>query len=476
MSLLINSLLLTLTEFDPACTKLSGLLENPLNLLLLILAGILLLFFAYAWIVSMKENERRAENLILFFGILLISPLLLLLLTEFQNREIVVCIVAGIYILIPLLLFLPLDKKHFKPADEPAGRIDERDIMFSRAHYNPGSDRYKSYYKKYPDKETLDDKFREKPGLLQPGSTFYDPLFFNAADASFDTVAAFHTIVDGTPAKLRTELGPEKVTDFIKKWAVKLGAKDVGVTLLRDYHKYSVTGRGDDYGKTIELNHKFAIAFTVEMDKEIMDTAPHAPAVLETSQQYLESGEVAVQVALMIRRLGFPARAHIDGKYQVVCPLIAKDAGLGEIGRMGLLMTARQGPRVRISVVTTDIPLIVDQSRKDPTVEEFCRICKKCAETCPSKAISFDDMKDIDGVKRWQISQEKCFTYWSQIGTDCGKCMAVCPYAHPNNFFHNIIRYGIRKNYLFRKIAVQLDDLFYGKRPKAKGTPEKIRT
>jgi reductive dehalogenase len=310
--------------------------------------------------------------------------------------------------------------------------------------------------------------------LLQPGSSFYDPLFFNAADASFDAVAAFHTVVDGVPAKIQTKISPDQATAFIKKWAVKLGAKDVGVTLLKDYHKYSVVGRGDDYGKTVVLNHKFAIAFTVEMDKEMMDTAPHAPAVLETSQQYLESGEVAVQVALMIRRLGYPARAHIDGNYRVVCPLIAKDAGLGEIGRMGILMTPRLGPRVRISVVTTDIPLIIEHKRTDPAVEEFCRICKKCAENCPSKAISFEDMVEINGVKRWQISQEKCFTYWCQAGTDCGKCMAVCPYAHPDNLFHNIIRYGIRKNFLFRNLAVKLDDLFYGKRPKAKDTPEKI--
>jgi reductive dehalogenase len=197
--------------------------------------------------------------------------------------------------------------------------------------------------------------------------------------------------------------------------------------------------------------------------------------VLETSQQYLESGEVAVQIALMIRRLGYSARAHIDGNYRVVCPLVAKDAGLGEIGRMGILMTPGQGPRVRISVVTTDIPLIVAKVKADTTMTEFCRICKKCAETCPGNAIPFNDMIEIDGVKRWQINQEKCFTYWCQVGTDCGKCMAVCPYSHPDNFFHNMVRYGIRRNFLFRKIAVHMDDLFYGKRPKAKSAPLKIR-
>jgi len=453
----------------------SNIFNNTLNILLLAIGILLFVFFAYAWITSLRENEKRAANLLVLSAIILIAPIDLVLLTEFPFRELVGWLMIGLYLFIPILLFIPLDTQHKQLNSHPKGRIDERDIMFSRMHYIPGSELYKAYYSKYPEKETLDNKFREKPGLLKPGSSFYDPLHFNAAEASFDTVAAFHPIVEGEPAEEQTNVSPEKITAYIKKWAVKLGAKEVGITLLKDEHKYSVVGRGADYGKTVELNHKYAIAFTVEMDKEMMDTAPHAPAVLETSQQYLESGEVAVQVAVMIRRLGFEARAHIDGNYRVVCPLIARDAGLGEIGRMGILMTPKQGPRVRISVVTTDLPLILDQHKPDPTINDFCKICKKCAEACPSKAIPFDDPTEIDGVKRWQIDQEKCFTLWCQVGTDCGKCMAVCPYAHPDNFFHNVIRYGIRRNFLFRKLAVQLDDLFYGKRPKPKPTPEKVR-
>ena len=46
-----------------------------------------------------------------------------------------------------------------------------------------------------------------------------------------------------------------------------------------------------------------------------------------------------VQLGYLIRSLAYPARTHIDGNYRVIAPLVARDAGLGEIGRMGLLMT-----------------------------------------------------------------------------------------------------------------------------------------
>jgi len=195
------------------------------------------------------------------------------------------------------------------------------------------------------------------------------------------------------------------------------------------------------------------------MDKTMIHSAPTGSIVMESGQQYLESGTIAIQVAEFIRNLGYSARAHIDGNYQVVCPLVARDAGLGEIGRMGLLMTPRLGPRVRISVVTTDIPVLIDKRKQDYSVTDFCKMCKKCAVVCPSKAISFDDKKDIDGVKRWQINSEACYTLWCTFGTDCGRCVAVCPYSHPNSK-------------IFRWFAVIMDDAIYGKKPPPAELPD----
>ena len=186
---------------------------------------------------------------------------------------------------------------------------------------------------------------------------------------------------------------------------------------------------------------------------------------MESAHKYLTSGAIAVQLAETIRNLGYPARAHIDGNYRVVCPLVARDAGLGEIGRMGLLMTPELGPRVRIAVVTTDLPLVTDERERDYTTIDFCVKCKKCAEACPSQAISFDDRADIDGVRRWQIDQEACFTLWCKMGTDCARCIAVCPYSHPDNPMHNLVRWGVRNSSLFRQTAIWMDDFFYGKKP-----------
>jgi reductive dehalogenase len=221
--------------------------------------------------------------------------------------------------------------------------------------------------------------------------------------------------------------------------------------------------------------HKWAFALTVEMHKEMIDSAPLGPTVMESAQQYLSSGAIATQIAAFIRKHRWPARAHIDGNYRVVCPLVARDAGLGEIGRMGLLMTPELGPRVRIAVVTTDMPLVPTPRGGDPTMMDFCRICKKCADVCPSQSISFEDPGFVDGVTRWQIDQASCYTFWSTVGTDCAKCVRACPYSHPDNLLHNIVRGGIRTSSRFRRFALKMDDVFYGRTPPPEDIPDWLR-
>jgi epoxyqueuosine reductase QueG len=193
---------------------------------------------------------------------------------------------------------------------------------------------------------------------------------------------------------------------------------------------------------------------------------------MESGKQYVESARVAVQLAAAVRKMGYRARAHIDGNYRVIAPLVAREAGLGEIGRMGLLMTPCQGPRVRLGVVTTDMPLQTDEYTGDGSVLDFCRICVKCADNCPSQSIPFGDRQtQEDGSLRWIINPDTCFRYWNAVGTDCGKCMAVCPYSHPDTPVHNAVRRGLRRSGNFRRLALRMDDFLYGRYPDSKAAP-----
>ena len=469
-------------------------------LLRMIGAGALLGMGGFA-VVSWREGERRASLLAIVIASIVAGLYLGVGFFAFAGREALGWGLIGLPFLASGVLLWPRSARIEYDHREPTARVDECDTMFSRRELVPRTQRYEDYYRAHPELLAVDEAWRKKPGLLSPGTRYFHREAFAAADASFLAVDELHGLVedpqegensaaavDGKPSReedegresttgiARPEGAPDRNasaedTRFLCSWAKKLGAVSCGVTELREAHFYTVGGRRERYGLPIHSTHTHALAFTVEMDHRMMLSSPDASTVMESAQQYFNAGAIAVQLAVAIRKLGFSARAHIDANYQVICPLVARDAGLGEIGRMGLLMTPRLGPRVRIGVVTTDLPLHVTPRREDPAIEDFCSICKKCAVVCPSQAISREDAKEQGGVRRWRIDPEACFSYWCDSGTDCGRCVSTCPFSHPDQFYHNLIRWGIRRSPLFRQLALRLDDLFYGRKPRPRKLP-----
>jgi len=395
----------------------------------------------------------------------------------------IICILGSIV----LLFFIPLKGARRFIYQVPKKKVHEADSVLSRRLLKPGTEEYEKYYREKPQFRKPDDQSRQAPGLLSEGSKFHHPGTFAAAAANFHLIDFLGTLTHTHPWQSRKYFQPDtgnhedkapehpdarKMTAFILNWMKLSGAHTAGITSLKPHHLYSHKGRGPRSGEPITNDHSYAIAITVEMDQRMMQSAPAGTTVMESSEQYLQSGMLALKLASFIRELGYKATAHIDGNYEVICPLVAVDAGLGTIGRMGLLMTPRLGPRIRISVVTTDLTLTPSPGMPDRTTLHFCHHCKKCAENCPVSAIPGGPRSILDGVSRWQINSEKCYHFWTISGTDCGRCISVCPFSHRNNRFHRFIRWAIKNNLLFRYLAIKLDDIFYGRRPPIRPLPE----
>ncbi len=424
-----------------------------------LMGTILVLFLVYSFIEKEWKAFRRGTIILLIICILVS---ILSFLPESIYRWLIIAT-----LLIPVILLLKFGNTKID-FPRPEERFDERDVMFSRNTLKKGSENYIQYYKLRPENKGKDDKFREGAGLMEKGAAFYNELLFNAARSTFQTVDLLHSIAEKQASEVKTTLSETAISEFIKNWTLKLGALDVGFTKLQPHHIYTHVGRGGAYGNEVDLKHKYAIAFTVEMDHEALSYNPRGPVLMESAKQYLKAGQIAVQLAQFLRNLGFDSRAHIDANYRVICPIVAQDAGLGIIGRMGLLMTPKYGPRVRIGVVSTELQLPVHEKFLDYSAIHFCEVCKKCAENCPSQSIPYHSELTKKHPQRWTINHENCFTYWCKTGTDCGRCLAVCPFSHPDNFIHNIVRWMIKRNPINRWLAIKLDNFFYGRKPTAK--------
>jgi ferredoxin len=356
-----------------------------------------------------------------------------------------------------------------KPKYEIVGeleRFDEADNAQARGELIPDSQLWKDYFSKHPELEGYSREWLKQPPLGAKAPAADGTML----GSMYETIALMSTdeILDGTPAPRKIPMSPERYTEKIKGFARLLGADMVRIGNLNPAWVYSHVGRshypGKKIGPAINLPHNSAIVVAVPLNLEMVRQAPELGINLETFRSYLKLTTIVVTLAKYIRALGYAARAHDLQNYQILMIPVAIDAGLGELGRNGALITEKYGNAVKIAAVTTDIPLVHDKP-VDIGVDEFCRECRLCGEYCPVGAIPIkQEKKVVRGVRKWKLNDNACYEYWRKVSSDCGICLAVCPWSRPRHFPHNLVQKSVQSSALARKIAINLDRLGHRKR------------
>ncbi len=430
--------------------------------------GIILTLFlvAFLW-TTISEHRENATLKVLIFGLLFILYWFVfdIIYIDYFYMKIINISILTIF---SLLFFLPIGKNNgiiINIDFAKSKRVDERDTMFARSYLMQDSNEYNVYYQMHPENKKIDDKIRALPKLLSSGSKYYNEYHSNYVRSLFDIEESRVDEVDGTVNPHKKIIDDIEASKLIKEITLHLGADEVGIALLNPNYIYSNSAIGPEkWGSSINNNHKYVIAYTLEMNYHNVEQAPRVGITEESANKYLIAQHISIALAKYIRSLGYSARAHISGSnYQIMLPPVAYDAGLGELSRMNYLISKKFGPRIRLGAVSTDLPMSLDKPIKFG-VQDFCEKCLKCAYNCPSGAISKNSKQEIRGVEKWQLQIEKCYQYWRIIGTDCGLCMKVCPFSHPNTLIHNMIRYGIKNSVFARTISAWGDDLIYGKK------------
>lgn len=230
--------------------------------------------------------------------------------------------------------------------------------------------------------------------------------------------------LEGDPTSARREFpSPDEASRHVKELAREAGADLVGITHLKPHH----------LTLGAEIPGRFAVVLAMAMRPEEIRQAPGIAAGVETFRVYYELGETVVRLADAVREMGWEATAHHPvsdmgvGTRMLFVPA-AVDAGLGELGRNGFLVSRDLGPMVRLAAATTDLPLAVDAPQRSG-IDEFCALCTACQRACPGDALP-SEKRWVRGAFRWHIDVESCFPHFADhLG--CSVCMAVCPYALP---------------------------------------------
>jgi reductive dehalogenase len=265
----------------------------------------------------------------------------------------------------------------------------------------------------------------------------------------------------------------QEMSAHMKEVAHYFGADLVGIAHL--YREFVF--EDDRNGAPIDLSrYKYAIVMAKAMDYDRICTGPSWMDHVDVGKRYQELSVISTTLALYIAQLGYHARASCAGNDVVLHVPLAVYAGLGELGRLGVLMTKEYGPRVRLATVVTDIPLKVDHP-VDLNIGHYCTLCKKCVTNCPSRAIAGNGRTEVKGVVKWKVNEVQCYRYWRKDPYNwqaCIRCLAVCPWNKPNTSFHRAVAGLVSKCPASHRAINFLDDVLYGKKPEQKGMPKRF--
>lgn len=244
-----------------------------------------------------------------------------------------------------------------------------------------------------------------------------------------------------------------KITDFVKRTAVRLGFEQCGIARAMPLPDDAARlerwlNNGFHAGMHYMENH-----FDLRTDPTRL--VPGARSVITLLKNYyppLQQGPGQPRIAKYaygqdyhdVIRKQLKAFLHdlqqeagnIEGRGFVdSAPVLertwAQRSGLGWIGKNGNLINKQSGSFFFIATLITDLELEYD----DPFAKDHCGTCNKCVEACPTAAILPD--KTIDG--------SKCISYYTielkdQLIPDafkgkfdnwafgCDTCQDVCPW------------------------------------------------
>ena len=109
--------------------------------------------------------------------------------------------------------------------------------------------------------------------------------------------------------------------------------------------------------------------------------------------------------------------------------MAATSAGIGWIGKNGLLITTDHGPRLSLATVLTDARLTPDV----PMEHSLCGSCTLCIDHCPSQAITGANWSRssplVELVRLDACRSHKTGKRRTEGKPNCGLCINICPYG-----------------------------------------------
>lgn len=256
----------------------------------------------------------------------------------------------------------------------------------------------------------------EWAGEIQKSKAPEARMFFEEHEARMEPIVDW--IQSSGELMPTSEPDGEDVTEAIRKKALDLGYGEIGFT--RNDRHYVYQSRKSAMKRGLPN----AICLALEQDYVKTQTIPSMDAEDTHFGTYFDQGPLTTELVSFIHSLGY--RCQVSGPtwhYGPMIPMFVQ-AGLGQLGANGQLLSPHFGSRARLQIIYTDAKLTLD-SPIDYGIHAFCQECKVCVDRCPGRALTSEKVW-YRGIEKNKLAFKRCRPVMAEY-EGCGICMKVCP-------------------------------------------------
>lgn len=223
----------------------------------------------------------------------------------------------------------------------------------------------------------------------------------------------------------------KQLKDF-KEYAKLLGVDDIGFTTIPRHLIF----------KERAICYDNAIVLIKEMDKDAISKAPSISTFKTVFETYDTLGIITNKLTDYLRKNNIYAQASHPLGGLVLYPPLAQKAGLGWLGKHGLLITPKFGSRQRISAIFTSVNnLPYSNDNNHQWIGQFCDKCNRCIKKCPPKAILNTPIVH-SSKRKTHIDRSRCLPYFN-TNYGCSICLKECVFSYAN---YDVIKSKFMKN------------------------------
>ena len=201
--------------------------------------------------------------------------------------------------------------------------------------------------------------------------------------------------------------------EFLKDFEIYL--KQLGVVEIA-----YVDGIKEYFMHGLDFDFNSAVVFSYEISQCIHDVGAGAKAQEYNNDLYRDFGNMTYKISDYLRLRGFETSVAHPREETIDFSHLAQKAGMGAIGKSGLLISPEIGPNQKIAAILVNIKnLPKAESDSYDWIPDYCNYCNSCVRACPHDALILDKK-----TKTVSFTEELCIG----CSEGCTECIKACPF------------------------------------------------